>query len=103
MKQMTESCVVIYSRREDGERFRPSDWIERLSSSAARFAADRRLRYDDALHPLLINGEKCLFVSTALQRRKPHLYAYILAFAAENRLQMEWDSCQQQPAWQDAA
>lgn len=103
MKQQNERCVVIFSRREDGGRFRPSDWIERLSSSAARFGPDRRLRYNDWLHPLQVNGEKCLFVSTALQRHKPQLYADIMAFAAENRLQMEWEGCQEKLAWPDAA
>ena len=48
------SCWVIRSVREDGNRFRPSDWIERISASVAQFGPDRRLRYASSVHPQVI-------------------------------------------------
>lgn len=89
-----QPCVVIHSTREDGERFRPSDWVDRISSSVASFGPDRRLRYASAVHPKVINGERCLVVNANLAESRPGVYQYILDFARSNRLKMdEYSSC----------
>lgn len=82
-------CVVIQGIREDGQRFRPSDWIERVASVMAGFDADRRLRYDSLLRPEIINGEKCLVVDGALADTSPDVYSFVLEFARCNHLKME--------------
>lgn len=87
------SCWVIRSVREDGQRFRPSDWIERISSSLAQFGPDRRLRYTRLVHPRVIDGEKCLVVAGALADKQPALYDHILGFARNNRLKLEEGRC----------
>jgi len=79
--------------REDGQRFRPSDWIERISSSVAQFGPDRRLHYAPAVTPQVIDGEKCLVVAGALAELRPALYDYILDFARSNRLQLIQGRC----------
>jgi hypothetical protein len=86
-----QPCVVIHSTREDGERFRPSDWVDRISSTVASFGPDRRLRYAPAVHPRVINGERCLVVDGALADSRPGVYQYILDFARSNRLKMDED------------
>ncbi len=90
-----QPCVVIHSIREDGQRFRPSDWIDRISSSVASFGSDRRLRYASLAHPKVINGERCLVVAGALADSQPGLYEYIVDFARSNRLIMEEEACAQ--------
>lgn len=89
------SCWVIRSVRDDGNRFRPSDWIERISASVAQFGPDRRLRYASSVRPRVIDGEKCLVVAQALAEQRPALYEYILDFARNNRLQVEAGECTQ--------
>lgn len=98
MDDAKQKCLVIHSVAEDGRRFRPSDWIERISSSVARFGFDRRLRYDDTVHPVVIGGEKCLFVSSRLREHAPQLYEHIVAFAAANHLLVEQENCLGQAA-----
>lgn len=98
MEMQTQSCMLIHSVSEGGGRFRPSDWIERISSSVARFGPDRRLRYSTLVHPVMSNGEKCLFVSAELEWNKPQLFRHIVAFAQNNRLRIEWGACQQKAA-----
>ena len=90
-----QPCVVIRSIREDGQRFRPSDWVDRISSSVASFGPDRRLRYTSLVHPKIINGEKCLIVKGALADTRPGAYHYILDFARSNRLKVEEVGCPQ--------
>lgn len=98
MKEYEPDCVVIHSVAEDGRRFRPSDWIERISAGMARFGTDRRLRYSDMLHPVMVGDEKCLFVSARLQQSRPQQYAHIMDFAASNHLWVEQEACQDNAA-----
>ncbi len=80
--------LVIESVREDGARFRPSDWIERISSIMGEFGPDHRLHYAREVRPVIINGEKCLMVDEALKERDPEAYEYIVEFARSNHLKV---------------
>lgn len=83
--------LVIESVREDGKKFRPSDWIERISSALGSFGPDHRLHYAKSVQPRIINGEKCLVVDETLQNENPAAYDYILKFAQSNRLRVSKD------------
>lgn len=83
-----ECKLVIESVNVDGKKFRPSDWIERISTSLATFGPDHRLHYSKTAQPKVINGEKCLVVDTALHEKDPAAFEYILNFAKSNRLRV---------------
>lgn len=83
--------VVIHGIREDGKKFRPSDWIERLSATLASFGADQRLSYAQSAKPCMINGEKCLVVEADLAQTNPEAYDFIIDFARSNQLRIEKD------------
>ena len=83
--------VVIHGTREDGSKLRPSDWIERLSSTLASFGNDQRLQYSASFNPCVINGQKCLVVSRCLEESDPQAYAFVMAFAESNRLKIQQD------------
>lgn len=80
--------LIIESVVEDGRKFRPSDWIERISTVLATFGDDHRLHYSAQARPRVVNGEKCLVVDPDLQSKDPVAYRYILDFARMNRLRM---------------
>ena len=73
---------------EDGRRFRPSDWVERLSTALASFGPDHRLRYSDGVQPCFIDGQKCLKISSALPEQDPAAYEYVCDFARSNGLRI---------------
>lgn len=81
--------VVIHGIREDGKKFRPSDWIERLSATLASFGADQRLSYARSAKPCVIDGEKCLVVEAELAQTNPEAYDFIIDFARSNQLRIE--------------
>jgi len=83
--------IIIEGVRENGSRFRPSDWSERLSASLANFGSDQRLRYANDVHPCVIDGNKCLVVSGSLERKDPDAYRFILEFAQANDLRIQYD------------
>ena len=83
--------VVIHGTREDGSKLRPSDWIERLSSSLASFGHDQRLRYSASVKPCVIDGQKCLVVARCLEQTNPQAYSFVMAFALSNKLKIQMD------------
>ena len=81
--------LVIQSVREDGGRFRPSDWIERLAANMGTFGSDHRLHYSPKVHPRIVEGEKCLVIDTDLEQENPEAFNFILDFARSNRLKFQ--------------
>ena len=78
--------LVIRGVTEEGKKLRPSDWIERISSTLASFGNDHRLQYSAAVAPCMIDGEKCLVVARNLDKVNPDAYAFIMGFARSNQL-----------------
>jgi len=77
---------VIRGVTEEGRKLRPSDWIERISSTLASFGADHRLHYSSAVAPCMIDGEKCLVVARNLSEINPAAYEFVMGFAKSNQL-----------------
>lgn len=78
---------IIEGYTEDGRKFRPSDWIDRISSMGASYEM-QRLVYSDMLHPELFNGQKCLMIDTALEQANPGMFQYVMNFVKSNGLRM---------------
>lgn len=91
MTDESEERWVIESVCSDGQRFRPSDWIERISAGLATFGADHRLHYAAEVQPCIIEGKKCLVVSKGLAESNPAAYAEVMRFARDNDLRIQED------------
>lgn len=94
---MSESSerIIIEGIKEDGNKFRPSDWCERLATTLASFGEDQRLQYCKSAHPCIINGINCLIVDRDLETKSPESYTFLMAFASENKLRVQQDRRQQ--------
>ncbi|HHL44970.1 MAG TPA: DUF3579 domain-containing protein [Gammaproteobacteria bacterium] len=88
---MSTEAMVIEGVREDGSKLRPSDWIERISSTLAKFGSDHRLHYSPWVHPCVIEGQKCLVIAPDLQEKDPEGYRYVMDFAEQNGLRIQPD------------
>ncbi|WP_321323863.1 DUF3579 domain-containing protein [Thiomicrorhabdus sp.] len=78
---------IIEGVTEDGRKFRPSDWIDRISSMGASYDM-QRLVYSDMLHPELYEGQKCLMIDMALEQENPGMFRYVMNFVKSNGLKM---------------
>ncbi|QKI89413.1 DUF3579 domain-containing protein [Thiomicrorhabdus xiamenensis] len=87
-KRIVHCKYVIQGVTEDGRKFRPSDWIDRISSMGASFGESHRLVYSDLLHPELYEGQKCLIIDTELEIKNPNMYQYVMNFVQSNGLKM---------------
>jgi hypothetical protein len=92
------SVLIVEGLTEDGQRFRPSDWVERLIDTVSVYGQDRRRAQTRLngherrqqqlafLHAQVIEGRKCLVVDGRLSAANPQAYAYLVDFIRSNRL-----------------
>ena len=80
---------IIEGYTEDGRKFRPSDWIDRIASMGATYDM-QRLVYSDLLHPELYEGQKCLILDTSLEEQNPGMFNYVMNFVKSNGLKMTY-------------
>ncbi len=82
--------IIIHGVTEDGHRFRPSDWAERLAGVMAPFrppgAMGNHLTYSPYVVPTLHEGERCVLVDARLRELEPLAWKFVLDFAKDNRL-----------------
>lgn len=82
------SEIVIQGVTEEGRRFRPSDWAERLCGMMSVFGEDRHLSYSPYLKPILTEGMTCVVVDRRLEALDPAAFKFLLEFARDNELRM---------------
>ena len=79
--------IVIEGITESGEKFRPSDWAERMSGKLSTFEK-RRIHYSPLLQPTIKDGHKCVVLDPKLQESNPALFESIMKFAKSNKLKI---------------
>ena len=84
---MGSKKIIIEGITEEGNKFRPSDWAERVSGSLSTIK-NHRLYYSPMLKPTFKDGNKCVLLDPALKESNPKLYHYILNFAKQNKLKI---------------
>jgi hypothetical protein len=67
----TGSGHFIFGITKNGNKFRPSDWVERIATVFASFDANHRLRYDPKVRPVCYDELPCLFVDGTLAIDNP--------------------------------
>lgn len=85
----TSQGTIVCSLTDEGRKFRPSDWIERIACLAATYK-DKRLKYSNYLYPSTYNGEKVLIIfEDELKNEEPELHKFIMSFVQNNHLVCE--------------
>lgn len=84
------NCPVwVLSQTEDGGRFRPSNWTERVAEALGAFhPRGKKLEYSSYLRPVFhTDFGRCLFVDfPALKAEAPAIHDYVAWFMRSNRL-----------------
>jgi hypothetical protein len=79
--------IIIEGVTNTGEKFRPSDWAERMSEKLSTFRK-RRIHYSPLLQPSMKDGNQCVILDPNLKQSNPELYDSILKFAQNNNLRI---------------
>ena len=86
---MARSKVVIKGMTEDGKKFRPSDWAQRLATAVGSPGTGRRVSYHPKVCVQLLEGVNCVVLDKSLEDEEPMLYAFLTDFAHSNNLQID--------------
>ncbi|MFA7437256.1 DUF3579 domain-containing protein [Castellaniella sp.] len=82
---------IIHGKTLQGQRFRPSDWAERLAGVLSRFRPPgslyNPLSYSPYAIPRTLDGVKCVVVDHRLRDLEPLAWKFVCEFAASNQLQ----------------
>ncbi|MGO3890298.1 MAG: DUF3579 domain-containing protein [Paenalcaligenes sp.] len=82
--------LTIHGTTNEGQRFRPSDWAERLAGVMSQFrpagAAGGHLTYSPYVVPRLIDGVRCVVVDARLRDLEPLAWKFVVGFAQDNNL-----------------
>ena len=90
MNQKIENFIIVGVTRE-GKKFRPSDWSDRLCGVMSAFGADHRMTYSPYVRPgCTLKGDKTVLVDARLYDVEPLAYKFMVNFANDNNLQIEW-------------
>ncbi|EMR13564.1 hypothetical protein MPL1_04572 [Methylophaga lonarensis MPL] len=81
--------ILIKGITQEGGKFRPSDWAERLCGAVASYGPGRRIRFHPRVRLASIEGVKCVVVDAVLRDENEMLFEFLMDFARDNQLQIE--------------
>ena len=84
----TTGKVIIQGITQEGGKFRPSDWAERLCGSVATYGPGRRIIFHPNVKLASMNGVKCVVIDASLEEDDEMLFEFLTDFADENNLQV---------------
>ena len=96
-----ENCVlIIFGVTNAGEKFRPSDWIERFcgvmapydttyQSTGERVNLQKGMGYSDLVFPTTHKGERVVMALEQLNDIEPLAWEFVLNFIKENDLKTD--------------
>ncbi len=81
----------IQGMTEDGKKFRPSDWPERLCgvlsfTGPCASGPNARLKYSTYVRPIIQDDLRCVVVDERLRAVAPMAFDFVMNFAKDNRL-----------------
>lgn len=84
--------LMIHGRTLDGQKFRPSDWAERLAGVLSQFRPQDSphgpLVYSPYAIPGMLNGVPCVLIDHRLRQLEPLAWKFACDFAESNHLLM---------------
>lgn len=82
--------VFINGVTDRDEKFRPSDWAERLYYAGASYSANHTAMFNPHINlGVSPEGMKRVMVDTDLQLENPMLFDFLIGFAKSNKLVMQ--------------
>lgn len=97
MKVPESATFIILGVTQNGSKFRPSDWAERLCGVMSAFGKERKMKYSPYVGPGDYNGDKAVFIDGRLNEIEPMAYRFMLNFAQDNDLQIVAGICPIEP------
>jgi|LWDU01.1.fsa_nt_gi hypothetical protein len=83
---MTIKKIMLRGTTKDGNKFRPSDWAERLYYALATYGPNGRLVFNPLVNIKQGKKFKCFVIKPKLKESDPMTYDFLIDFAKGNNL-----------------
>lgn len=80
--------IEILGTTLSGDKFRPSDWAQRLTVAIATVAPKRKIIYHPRVHTALRDGVPAVIIDPELRAENIMLFEFLINFARGNKLQI---------------
>lgn len=80
--------LIINGVTQDGKKFRPSDWAQRLTTAVASYGPGRRIIFHPKVKMAMLEGINCVVVNADLEDEDPMLFRFLVKFGEENNLKL---------------
>ena len=84
------SKLIINGVTENGKKFRPSDWAQRLTGAVATYGPNRRVKFHPSVRMATWEGINCVVIETAMEQEDPMLFEFLINFGRENNLKLTY-------------
>lgn len=81
-------AIVLVGRTHSGQKFRPSNWAERLAISVAKIGSRKQVIYNPRVHISMHEGFHSVVVDRILQDEDPMMFDFFVNFANNNQLEL---------------
>lgn len=78
--------ILIKGVTKDGNKFRPSDWAERLYYALATYGPNKKLIFNPMVNLKQGDNFKCFVIKPDLQEKEPMTFDFLIDFARSNNL-----------------
>ena len=79
--------ILIVGQTKEGEKFRPSDWAERLYYTVASYGKNGRVIFNPLVNLNQQDNSKSFVIDVELQNKDPMIYDFLIDFAINNELE----------------
>lgn len=80
--------ILIRGITKEGNKFRPSDWAERLYYALASYDHNKRLVFNPLVNLKQGDKFKCFVINPKLEKAEPMTFDFLVDFAQTNNLEV---------------
>ena len=89
MKTKSDPIILLGSTLS-GQKFRPSDWAQRLTVAVSTVGPKKRIVSHPRVHMAMRNGLPAVLIDPVLKQENPMMYEFLINFGKGNNLQIEY-------------
>ncbi len=82
--------IIIIGTTLTGQKFRPSDWAQRLTVAVSSVGPKKQIISHPRVHMAMQNGVPAVIIDPVLKQENPMMYKFLINFGKSNNLQIEY-------------
>jgi len=86
----TSEQIILLGKTQSGEKFRPSDWAQRLTVAVSTVGPKKQIISHPRVHMAVIDGLPAVVIDPVLEKENPMMFEFLLKFGRNNNLQIRY-------------